>query len=98
MLHVEYGIVVYPSALTEDVDVQGLGVDITFTDAYSKHIGTLPLTYLQLDGLCANPPHHRSHVWPMQQHLPPAAVSVAIPPGAAARIPEINRDFGRVMI
>ncbi|KAJ2972348.1 hypothetical protein NQ176_g7207 [Zarea fungicola] len=38
VLHVEYGIVVYPSALTEDIDVQGLGVDVTFTDAYSKHI------------------------------------------------------------
>lgn len=37
-MHVEYGIVVYPSALTEDIDVQGLGVDVTFTDAYSKHI------------------------------------------------------------
>ena len=39
MLHVEYGIVVYPSALTEDIDVHGLGVDVTFTDAYCGHIG-----------------------------------------------------------
>ncbi|KAG6014713.1 hypothetical protein E4U54_004962 [Claviceps lovelessii] len=27
VLHVEYGIVVYPSALTEDIDVHGLGVE-----------------------------------------------------------------------
>lgn len=38
ILHAEYGIVVYPSALTEDVDVQGLGVDVTFTEAYCGHI------------------------------------------------------------
>lgn len=35
----EYGIVVYPSAFTEEIDVQGLGVDVTFTEAYSRHIG-----------------------------------------------------------
>jgi hypothetical protein len=40
VLHAEYGIVVYPSALTEDIDVQGLGVDVTFMDAYCGHIGT----------------------------------------------------------
>ncbi|EFY95486.1 uncharacterized protein G6M90_00g061080 [Metarhizium brunneum] len=38
VLHAEYGIVVYPSALTEDIDVQGLGVDVTFMDAYGGHI------------------------------------------------------------
>ena len=41
VLHAEYGIVVYPSALTEDIDVQGLGVDVTFTDAYTGHIGNV---------------------------------------------------------
>lgn len=39
MLHAEYGIVVYPSALTQDVDVHGLGIDVTFTEAYCGHIG-----------------------------------------------------------
>lgn len=39
ILHAEYGIVVYPSALTEDIDVHGLGVDVTFTDAYGGYIG-----------------------------------------------------------
>ncbi|OAA47052.1 hypothetical protein NOR_02688 [Metarhizium rileyi] len=38
VLHAEYGIVVYPSALTEDIDVHGLGVDVTFMDAYCGHI------------------------------------------------------------
>lgn len=41
VLHAEYGIVVYPSALTEEVDVQGLGIDVTFTDAYTGHIGMI---------------------------------------------------------
>lgn len=45
MLHAEYGIVVYPSALTEDIDVQGLGIDVTFMDAYCGHIGMLHLLY-----------------------------------------------------
>ena len=39
VLHAEYGIVVYPSALTEEVDQRGLGVDMTFTDAYRGHVG-----------------------------------------------------------
>lgn len=39
ILHVEYGIVVYPSAFTEDLDVQGLGTDVTFAEAYHGHIG-----------------------------------------------------------
>lgn len=39
VLHAEYGIVVYPSALTEDIDVQGLGTDVTYTEAYGGHIG-----------------------------------------------------------
>ncbi|KAF4979377.1 hypothetical protein FZEAL_4418 [Fusarium zealandicum] len=38
ILHSEYGIVVYPSAFTEDVEVQGLGTDVTFTEAYYGHI------------------------------------------------------------
>lgn len=38
ILHAEYGIVVYPSALTEDVDVHGVGTECTFTDAYCGHI------------------------------------------------------------
>lgn len=29
---------VYPSAFTEDVEVQGLGTDVTFTEAYYGHI------------------------------------------------------------
>ena len=41
VLQSEYGIIVFPSALTEDIDVQGLGIDVTFTDAYSGHIGRL---------------------------------------------------------
>jgi len=41
VLHAEYGIVVYPSALTEDIEVQGLGIDVTFTEAYCGHIGSL---------------------------------------------------------
>lgn len=39
ILHAEYGIVVYPSAMTEDIDPAGLGIDKTFTDAYAGHIG-----------------------------------------------------------
>lgn len=39
MLHSEYGIIVYPSALMEEIEVQGLGVDVTFTEAYANHIG-----------------------------------------------------------
>ncbi|KAK5991105.1 hypothetical protein PT974_09383 [Cladobotryum mycophilum] len=41
VLHSEYGIVVYPSALTEKIDVQNLGVDFTFTEAYNGHIALL---------------------------------------------------------
>ncbi|PHH88147.1 hypothetical protein CDD83_7920 [Cordyceps sp. RAO-2017] len=37
-LQAEYGILVYPSAMTEEIDVQGLGVDVTFTEAYCEHI------------------------------------------------------------
>ncbi|KZZ96084.1 hypothetical protein AAL_04380 [Moelleriella libera RCEF 2490] len=39
VLHAEYGIVVYPSALTEDIHSDGLGKDLSFTDAYRGHIG-----------------------------------------------------------
>lgn len=42
ILHSEYGIVVYPSAFTEDIEIQGLGMDVTFTEAYHGHIGKLP--------------------------------------------------------
>ncbi|KAK7415228.1 hypothetical protein QQZ08_000672 [Neonectria magnoliae] len=42
VLHAEYGIVVYPSAFTEDVEVQGLGTDVTFTEAYYGHIMMFP--------------------------------------------------------
>lgn len=38
-MHAEYGIVVYPSAITDDIDPAGLGVDKTFTEAYVGHIG-----------------------------------------------------------
>jgi hypothetical protein len=39
ILHAEYGIVVYPSALLEEIDVHGVGLDRTFTDTYEGHIG-----------------------------------------------------------
>ncbi|KAG5981436.1 hypothetical protein E4U55_002940 [Claviceps digitariae] len=39
VLHAEYGIVVYPSALTVDIDVRGLGVEVSYTDAYCGHVG-----------------------------------------------------------
>ncbi|KAL7948387.1 hypothetical protein V8C42DRAFT_314270 [Trichoderma barbatum] len=38
MLHAEYGIVVYPSALTECLAASGLGTSQTFTEIYSDHI------------------------------------------------------------
>ncbi|KAL7930038.1 hypothetical protein V8C35DRAFT_313942 [Trichoderma chlorosporum] len=38
MLHAEYSIVVYPSALTEPVAPSGLGTGQTFTEIYSEHI------------------------------------------------------------
>lgn len=46
VLHLEYGILVYPSAMTEEIDVQGLGVDVTFTEAYAGHIGKYSTTAL----------------------------------------------------
>jgi hypothetical protein len=39
ILLLEFGIVVYPSALTEAVDLHGINVDKTFTDCYHGHIG-----------------------------------------------------------
>ncbi|KAG6000226.1 hypothetical protein E4U21_005688 [Claviceps maximensis] len=39
LLHVEYGIVVYPSALTEDINVHGLGMEVSYTEAYCGHVG-----------------------------------------------------------
>lgn len=45
ILHAEYGIVVYPSALMQDVDIHGVGVDATFTDAYCGHIGMRGLSF-----------------------------------------------------
>ncbi|QGI65828.1 hypothetical protein CEK26_009778 [Fusarium fujikuroi] len=38
VLHAEYGIIVYPTALTEDIDIRGLSIDVTFTEAYHGHI------------------------------------------------------------
>ncbi|KAJ4254317.1 hypothetical protein NW762_009909 [Fusarium torreyae] len=38
VLHAEYGIIVYPSAFTEELDLQALGTDFTFTEAYHGHI------------------------------------------------------------
>lgn len=38
VLHAEYGIIVYPTAFTEDIDIQGLNIDVTFTEAYNGHI------------------------------------------------------------
>ncbi|KAF4473803.1 hypothetical protein FAGAP_12864 [Fusarium agapanthi] len=37
-LHAEYGIIVYPTAFTEDIDIRGLNMDVTFTEAYNGHI------------------------------------------------------------
>ncbi|RBR16780.1 uncharacterized protein FIESC28_06815 [Fusarium coffeatum] len=38
VLHSEYGIVVYPSAWQEDINIPGMGIDVTFTEAYHGHI------------------------------------------------------------
>jgi hypothetical protein len=38
-MHLEFGIMVYPSALTDRVAPSGLGTGQTFTEAYSDHIG-----------------------------------------------------------
>ncbi|PFH56724.1 hypothetical protein XA68_16100 [Ophiocordyceps unilateralis] len=38
MLHAEYGIIVYPSALTEPVEIEGLGDVVTYTEAYRGHV------------------------------------------------------------
>ncbi|TFB02300.1 hypothetical protein CCMA1212_005952 [Trichoderma ghanense] len=38
ILHFEYGIVVYPSALTECMAPSGLGTSQTFAEIYSSHI------------------------------------------------------------
>lgn len=38
VLHAEYGIIVYPTALTEDIDICGLNIDATFTETYDGHI------------------------------------------------------------
>lgn len=54
MLHAEYGIVVYPSALTEEIDAEGLGVDVTFTDAYTGHIGKCACPLPKIKRLAAN--------------------------------------------
>lgn len=42
MLHVEYGIVVYPSAFTESFPACALGSHATFTELYRGHVGTWP--------------------------------------------------------
>jgi hypothetical protein len=39
ILHAEYGIVVYPSALTENIAAVGVGAAQTFSEVYSSHIG-----------------------------------------------------------
>lgn len=39
ILYAEYGIMVYPSAVTEQIDLHGLNRDRTFTDCYQGHIG-----------------------------------------------------------
>lgn len=39
ILYAEYGIMVYPSAVTEQIDLHGLNRDKTFTDCYQGHIG-----------------------------------------------------------
>jgi hypothetical protein len=63
VLHSEYGIVVYPTALTEDIDVPGLGMDVTFTEAYCGHI----VMFGRCNGHCPPPcPFH------LLQEAPPA--------------------------
>ncbi|RDA92681.1 hypothetical protein CP533_3727 [Ophiocordyceps camponoti-saundersi (nom. inval.)] len=51
-LFMEYGIVVYPSALTEPIEVDGLGETMTYAQAYSGHISM----YGRRPGLCHPPP------------------------------------------
>lgn len=48
VLHAEYGIVVYPSALTEEVDTHGLGVDVAYADVYGGHIGKSFMFFLKM--------------------------------------------------
>ncbi|KAF5561525.1 hypothetical protein FNAPI_3605 [Fusarium napiforme] len=38
VLHAEYGIIVYPTALKEDFSIRGLSMDVTFTETYDGHI------------------------------------------------------------
>lgn len=45
VLHSEYGIVVYPSAWQEDINIPGMGVDVTFTEAYHGHISKLTIPF-----------------------------------------------------
>jgi hypothetical protein len=54
VLHSEYGIVVYPTALTEEIDVPGLGIEVTFTEAYCGHIGKCNLAPVVREGISAN--------------------------------------------
>ncbi|KAF4595181.1 hypothetical protein GQ602_000794 [Ophiocordyceps camponoti-floridani] len=63
MLHIEYGIVVYPSAMTEAVDVEGIGKDVTFTDAYRGHV-----VMFERESPSAHPP---PCPWEWMQELPP---------------------------
>lgn len=72
VLHVEYGIVVYPSTFTEDIDVQGLGTDVTFTEAYYGHIGEFKSSSYRGRGLTSS----NSHVWPLRRHEAPSAMSL----------------------
>ncbi|RCI08808.1 hypothetical protein L249_4671 [Ophiocordyceps polyrhachis-furcata BCC 54312] len=51
-LYTEYGIVVYPSALTEPIVVNGLGETVTYTQAYSGHVAM----YGRCPSLCHPPP------------------------------------------
>jgi hypothetical protein len=39
ILHFECGIIVYPSAMVEEVNIEGVGRDRAFLDAYAGHIG-----------------------------------------------------------
>jgi hypothetical protein len=91
VLHSEYGIVVYPSAFTEDIEVQGLGTDVTFTEAYQGHISE---AYRHPDRTFARANNCRSSDVPSLLRIkPPPSVSVRVPSRTSARLREINKEF-----
>lgn len=84
----------YPSALTEDIDVQGLGVDVTFMDAYGGHIGWFFIS-------CQESALSRwltfySHVRPMLR-LGPAPVSDGVSQRTAASVLQVTGNMNRLI-